>query len=172
MVNYRRNKTGNPDDILFFTIVTMNRLPRFAEPEMRDLALTVLKRIKKRFGFKVKAWVILPDHLHLLISPQVSDYSKIIFSFKKGLSMEFKRLGRIERGEKMWQDRFWEETVKDDDHFERCVSYILHNPIKHGLVETPVDWKHSSIHEFIRKGDVARERGDGRDIIIPGAEYD
>jgi REP element-mobilizing transposase RayT len=63
MVNYRRNKTGNPDDIFFFTIVTMNRTAWFADSEMRELAVTVLKRIKKRFECRFKAWVILPDHL-------------------------------------------------------------------------------------------------------------
>jgi len=172
MVNYRRNKTNNPEDYFFLTIVTRNRNPRFDTSDMRDLALTVLKRISKRFDCSFPAWAILPDHIHLLMKPGTNDYSKIVYSFKKGLSMEFKNLGILLAGQKMWQDRFWEETIKDDTHYARCMEYIHYNPVKHGYVRSSADWKHTSLHGYIRKGIVPEEWGDGGDIVISGAEYD
>jgi putative transposase len=86
--------------------------------------------------------------------------------------MEFKQFGLIVKGEKMWQDRFWEETIRDDNHYERCVDYIHYNPVKHGFVESPAGWEHSSIHGFIKKGLIAGDWCDSAGIVIPGAEHD
>jgi putative transposase len=172
MVNYRRNKTGNPDDIFFFTAVTNNRFPWLADADKRDLALTVLRRIRTRFRIAIKAWVILPEHFHLMLSPGQSDYSKVLYSFKKGLSLEFKKLGLVRTGEHMWQDRFWEETIKSDEHYDNCVSYIHYNPVKHGLVDSPIKWEHSSIHAYVKRGHIASDWCDGNGIVIAGGEHD
>ena len=47
---------------------------------------------------------------------------------------------------------FWEHTIRDDADFERCADYIHFNPVKHGLVASPVDWPHSSLHRYVRVG--------------------
>jgi putative transposase len=60
------------------------------------------------------------------------------------------RLRRRERG--IWQRRFWEHTIRDEDDFARHVDYIHFNPVKHGHVEYPADWPYSSFHRFVRLG--------------------
>ncbi len=129
-------------------------------------------RIRERFDIKLIAWVILPDHLHWLIKPGEADYSKVVYSFKKGLGAEFKKTGIISQGDMIWQDRFWEHTVKDDEDRERCVEYIHFNPVKHGLVKAPGDWKHSSFHRYVERGIYPADWADGARIVIAGAEYD
>ena len=52
----------------------------------------------------------------------------------------------------VWQRRFWEHTIRDDEDFERHMDYIHYNPVKHGLVECPHDWPHSSFHRWVREG--------------------
>jgi putative transposase len=53
-------------------------------------------------------------------------------------------------GRTLWQRRFWEHTIRNEADYERHVDYIHYNPVKHGLVQTPADWPHSSLHRFIR----------------------
>jgi putative transposase len=60
------------------------------------------------------------------------------------------RIKHRERG--VWQRRFWEHVIRDDPNYARHVDYIHFNPVKHGLAAKPIDWPHSSIHQFIRRG--------------------
>jgi putative transposase len=55
-----------------------------------------------------------------------------------------------ERG--IWQRRFWEHTLRDEDDFTRHADYIHFNPVKHGHVGRVADWPHSSFHRMIRLG--------------------
>lgn len=57
---------------------------------------------------------------------------------------------RGERG--IWQPRFWEHTVRDEDDLERCVDYIHWNPRKHKLVDRVRNWEWSSFHRFVELG--------------------
>jgi len=52
----------------------------------------------------------------------------------------------------LWQRRFWEHTIRDENDFERHVDYIHFNPIKHRLVERVRDWPYSSFHRFVKEG--------------------
>ncbi|MCF6253025.1 MAG: transposase [Methylococcaceae bacterium] len=60
---------------------------------------------------------------------------------------------RRKKGERgLWQRRYWEHLIKDDKDFERHVDYIHYNPVKHGIIQSPVDWTYPSIHCYIQKG--------------------
>ena len=52
----------------------------------------------------------------------------------------------------IWQRRYWEHLIKDENDFERHVNYIHFNPVKHDYVQTPGDWPYSSIHQYIHNG--------------------
>ena len=52
----------------------------------------------------------------------------------------------------LWQCRFWEHTIKDDDNLQHCVDYCYINPVKHGLVKAVVDWPYSSFHRDVKRG--------------------
>jgi putative transposase len=52
----------------------------------------------------------------------------------------------------LWQRRFWEHTIRDDNDFARHVDYIHFNPVKHGLVSRARDWPYSSFHVYVRQG--------------------
>jgi putative transposase len=52
----------------------------------------------------------------------------------------------------LWQRRFWEHRVRDEEEFAAYCDYIHINPVKHGLCKLPTDWPWSSIHRFIQKG--------------------
>lgn len=87
--------------------------------------------------------VVLPDHIHCLLTlPKgESDYSVRLRLIKTIMTKQ--------AGEQIWQKRFWEHAIRDEYDFEQHVNYIHYNPVKHGLVNRPIDWRHSSIHKFI-----------------------
>ena len=172
MVGYRRNKPCNPDSEFFITIVTYNRQTWFATDTDREIARDAMAAIRDRYGLKFIAWVILPDHLHWIIEPCGADYSKVVFSFKKHVSYHYRQRGVVHKGGKFWQDRFWEHTVSDEDDRERCVEYIHYNPVKHGIVSVPRDWKYSSFHKYVKRGIYPEDWGDGGSVAVQGAEYD
>ena len=172
MVGYRRNKTGNPDDIFFLAIVCANRYPFFYDSDRLDIVLAAMRRIAQRFQLEYNAWVILPDHLHLLLSPKEADYSTVVSSFKRTVTSSMRNRGFTGGKTTIWQDRFWEHTIRDDEDYERSVDYIHFNPVKHGLARTPIEWKYSSVHQFIKDGIYGRNWTEWSEIKINGAEYD
>ena len=59
---------------------------------------------------------------------------------------------RAKRGERgIWQRRFWEHLIRDQEDFNRHADYIHWNPVKHGWVSRVADWPHSSFHEYVRR---------------------
>ncbi len=67
---------------------------------------------------------------------------------KAGLSLVRRHNGEVA----LWQRRFWEHTIRDEQDFENHVDYIHFNPVKHGHVAVVSDWPHSSFHRYVRLG--------------------
>jgi REP-associated tyrosine transposase len=109
--------------------------------------------------FDIDAIVILPEHLHAIMTLPANDadfsgrWHRIKGHFtthavRAGLAVE-----RDHRGEyPVWQKRFWEHTIRDEADLARHVDYIHFNPIKHGLAVRVRDWPFSSFHQFVRRG--------------------
>ena len=75
----------------------------------------------------------------------------------KGERIGSSRASRGERG--VWQRRYWEHLIRDDDDLRAHVEYIHFNPVKHGYARRAGDWPHSSIHRFIERGQVHPDWG-------------
>jgi putative transposase len=119
--------------------------------------------------------VILPDHIHCIwtLPPEDDDYSsrwkdiKCYFTreYLRNIHLAGPREGRAaermpelpvsmqNKGEKgLWQRRFWEHTIRDEDDYRLHLDYIHYNPVKHGLVRAVGEWPHSSFHRFVSRG--------------------
>jgi len=75
----------------------------------------------------------------------------------KGESISSSRAGKRERG--IWQRRFWEHLIRDDDDLEKHVDYVHYNPVKHGYVGRAIDWPYSSFNHFVRHGWLPQDWG-------------
>ena len=71
---------------------------------------------------------------------------------KKGEWVGRSGVSKRERG--IWQRRYWEHQIRDDDNLEKHVAYIHYNPVKHGYVQQARDWPYSSIHREIARGNI------------------
>ncbi len=156
MVNYRRNYQEGR--VYFFTVTLKNRQSDLLVKHI-DLIQNAIRDVKSTMTFKTIATVILPDHIHALWQLPIhdSDYSGRWRSIKSQFTFSLNKIGyqliRDKRGEYcLWQRRFWEHTIRNDEDLQNHINYIHYNPVKHGLVKRVVDWPYSTFHHYVKKG--------------------
>jgi putative transposase len=156
MVRYRRNIV--PAGTFFFTVTLAHRRSSMLVDRIDGLRAAFAVARSER-PFVIDAMVVLPDHLHAILTlpDGDSDFSgrwrRIKGHFSRSLLDKGAALKRRPNGDlELWQRRFWEHTVRDEEDFERHVDYIHFNPVKHGLVSRVRDLPHSSFHRFVRDG--------------------
>ena len=91
------------------------------------------------------AYVIMPNHVHILIKTYLGNPLKeIIHSWKsytgKMILRELNEDEAPKSGGKIWQDEYWDRFIRDQKHYLDAINYIHNNPVKAGLVNKPVDW--------------------------------
>jgi putative transposase len=114
---------------------------------------------------KPKAWVILPDHFHVIVNVGESDITSIVRDFKIRYSRRFRdryRPGRV------WQRRFWDHVIRNQEDMNRHLDYIHYNPVKHGITNDPFEHQHSSPAEFANRGFYERDWGSVDDVELQG----
>ena len=162
MPDYRRAFV--PGGSFFFTVVVNQRQPLFRQPAAIALLGSLLRRCLLRWPFTANAIVLLPEHLHTIWSlpPGDTAYPKRWGWTKKEFSHHWLLIGgheyeisagrERERRRGIWQPRYWEHTLKDEDDFERHFDYVHYNPVKHGHVRRVHEWPHSSFHRYVQQG--------------------
>ncbi len=160
MPQYRRAHV--PGGTFFFTVVTHRRRRLFHVEANRTLLGDVIRDVRRDWSFAIDAMVLLPDHLHAIWTlPRGDDnYSGRWSVIKKTFTTRFLASGggdavvsdgkRRERRRGVWQRRFWEHTIEDEDDFQVHFDYIHFNPVKHKLVKCPRDWEPSSFHHWVK----------------------
>ena len=95
------------------------------------------------------AWVVLPDHFHVIIVPAHEKLSQSVHLFKVTYSRRFRDVSGPGR---VWQNRYWDHILRDETDLQRHLDYIHFNPVKHGLARSPFDYSHSSFSNFVGEG--------------------
>ncbi|MFA6162758.1 MAG: transposase [Methylobacter sp.] len=141
----------------FFTVVTENREPLLIENIERLRA--AFRLCLSRYPFEIEAIVVLPDHLHAVwrLPEGDANFSKrwmvIKRKFLAGLPSRVVSDSKTNKREKgVWQRRFWEHCIRDENDWRQHVDYIHFNPVKHGYVSAPQDWLYSSFNQAVSKG--------------------
>lgn len=140
------------------------------------------QKVMKIYPFKIDAFVILPDHMHFIwtLPDEESDYSMrwrlIKFRFSRlysGYRVRDLSESKIRKKEKgIWQRRFWEHLIRDEQDFNRHCDYIHYNPVKHGLVISPGEWKNSSFEKYIQKGIYSKDWGHNPEKSLSGMNFE
>ncbi|WP_292413335.1 MULTISPECIES: REP-associated tyrosine transposase [unclassified Methylophaga] len=169
-MRYRRTEVAGAT--YFFTVNLLNRKQTLLTDHI-DTLRACIKTVKKRHPFHIDAMVILPDHLHAIwtLPPGDADFAKRWMLVKTAFSRSLPKHEIINQSRKLkrergiWQRRYWEHLIRDDLDYQRHVDYIHYNPVKHGYVDKVVDWPHSSIHQFIKKGIISSDWGVGETTL-------
>ena len=146
----------------FFTVVTHERKPILTVDANLNLLREAFREVMKKRPFTIDAIVILPDHLHCIwtMPKDNSDFSTrwrlIKTYFSRRCDSQFRSepsLSRTKKSEQaIWQRRYWEHYIRNQEDYNRHIDYIHYNPVKHGYVRAPKDWAASSFHKFAKEG--------------------
>jgi putative transposase len=157
MTSYRRNFLAGGS--FFFTVNLLDRRLRLLTEHIDQLR-AAFRATRRRHLFTIEAIVVLPDHLHAVWTLPDGDadfamrWRLIKSTFSRNLATDeaisTSRLAKGERG--IWQRRYWEHTIRDEDDLARHIDYIHINPVKHGLVTRVRDWPYSSFHRMVKLG--------------------
>ncbi len=162
MPEYRRSRVEG--GTYFFTVVTFQRQPILTSTPAREILHQAWMEVNKRYPFETLAVCLLPDHLHCIwrLPEGDADYSTRWKEIKRRFSLGYlqqigpggnRNASRQRKHEAaIWQRRFWEHTIEDEEDLEVHLDYIHYNPIKHGLVERAADWPYSSFAWYVKAG--------------------
>jgi putative transposase len=164
-MHYRRMDV--PGASYFFTVVTHERRPIFADAQAVRLLEAAIGRVREKRPFTIEAQVALPDHLHAIWTLPDGDcdyptrWRQIKEAFTRGWApcppsgrrLPARDARRRARGEQtVWQHRYWEHLVRNDRDLSAHVEYIHFNPVRHGFVSAPRDWPHSTFSDWVARG--------------------
>lgn len=172
-MKYRRAEI--PGGTYFFTVNLANRSSRLLVEQISALREAV-RTVKARHPFEIVAWVVLPDHMHAVwtLPPGDVEYAKRWMLIKVAFSSQIPHgerisASRLRKGERgLWQRRYWEHAIADEGDLQQHIDYIHYNPVKHGYVRSASAWPYSSIHRYIKAGDLAADWGSISDGFVAG----
>ena len=142
-----------PDALYFIVAVTQGREPLFAQEANLALLRATMRRVKALHPFALRAYALLPEHLHLLLFvPEGSNISAVMQSIEWNYTRNYKQAHGITRSLHLWQRGFWDHVIRNEDDLRWHLDYIHYNPVKHGLVRRPLDYPHTSLGVYVRRG--------------------
>ena len=172
MPDYRR--ACSPGGTYFFTVNLLQRSGNDLLVRHIDHLREAVRSVRRAHPFTIHAWVVLPDHMHCVIELPVGDadfalrWRLIKIHFSRSIpGQEWRSATRLRRAERgIWQRRFWEHLIRDDQDFAAHMDYVHVNPLKHGLVERVADWPYSTFHRLVEQGVYAANWAGGSDRMI------
>ena len=149
-MNYKRQFIENT--MVFITVVTKNRQNILIDNI--SFLREAFKQTKEKYSFEIIAIIVNYDHFHMIIKPSdITQYPQIVGNIKKTFTQNSK-LGyslNKNRESSVWQRRYWEHTIIDEDDLNKHIDYIHYNSVKHYGI-SPKDWEYSSFRKFVDNG--------------------
>jgi REP element-mobilizing transposase RayT len=122
-----------------------------ADPRVAEMLVENLRTHERR-KYQLRHWVVMPNHVHLLLTPLPLPSGKaywtlasILHSLRSYTSLRANRL--VNRRGAFWQREYYDRLIRDEEDFVAKAAYIENNPVKAGLCAKPSDWPWSSAHE-------------------------
>ncbi len=126
----------------FLTFSCYHRRAYLSALAAMDLFEDALERVRRRYLFVVAGYVVMPEHVHLLVSePRCALLSKAIQALKLSVSMR-------SRERPFWQAHYYDFNVSAHEKYVEKLRYIHRNPVRRGLATKPEDWKWSSFRRY------------------------
>jgi len=148
-MNYKR--LFIPNSIVFITAVTHHRKPILISHI--ELLRQAFHAANAKYPFKLMAFIVNPDHFHILIKPtDINTYPKIIGIIKRTFTklLPAEHSLNTNREANVWQRRYWEHIIKNDTDLQKHLDYIHYNSVKHAGI-APKDWPYSSFRKFVEQ---------------------
>jgi REP-associated tyrosine transposase len=150
-------RINDPNHARFLTFSTFRQINLFVDDSMKDAFAQQLDRSVHRHGVLLYAWVLMPNHVHLIVrEPKAGDLEPFLKTLKTGFAKRMVGHLReidspllamiaIQNGHRFWQrGGGYDRNINSDSEFDDKVGYIHMNPVRAGLVDRPIDWKWGS----------------------------
>ena len=146
----------------FITVATQGRKPHLTRQPVIQALRNTVRTTMASHPFDIQAWVVLPDHMHLLIG--VADQKVDLrirkikalttralpeFSYKnsqKNFSKRRRRQGSL------WHNRFYDRIIRNEQELYMYTLYCCFNPVKHGYVKNALEWPYSTLNTYLKQG--------------------
>jgi putative transposase len=152
------------NDLHFVTFSCYQQRPYLASPSARNRFVDILDEVRSRHGFSLLGYVLMPEHVHLLMSePEHGDPSKVLQVVKQkvsaslrtkrpssGIQMQFALASSSVAAPAFWQRRFYDFNVRSENKFKEKLHYMHRNPVDRKLVQHPQDWPWSSWSFYVK----------------------
>ena len=133
-------------DLHFITFSCYRRKKKLGTPEPRRIFEQALERARRQYHFYVCGYVVMPEHVHLLVSePQKALLWTAIQSLKQGVARKL----ALGASEPFWHVRYYDFNVWSEKKKIEKLRYMHRNPVKRGLVKAPEDWVWSSFRHYL-----------------------
>jgi putative transposase len=129
-------------DFHFITFSCYHRRPYLASAPNRDLFESALERMRVRYGFVVLGYVVMPEHVHLLVNePKIGSLDRAMQALKLSVSVRQREIP-------FWLTRYYDFNVFSAAKHKEKLRYMHRNPVVRGLVAKPEDWAWSSFRHY------------------------
>ena len=127
----------------FVTTIAQNRRPIFLDTKMCMILLVSLEYFKLILDYRVYAYCIMPDHVHIIIHPCGKyELSYIMQMIKGSFARKVNKMNALTG--KLWQKRYYDEVVRDEVMLIRKIEYLHNNPLRAGMVKSLEEYRYSS----------------------------
>ena len=164
------HRTYGAHHLHFITCSCYRRLPFLGAARARDRFLSILEQTRQRYRFVVVGYVVMPEHIHLLVTePEIGTPSTVMQVLKQRSARALlPKKRRVDQGQRklfqgaasrraFWQARFYDFNVWTTRKRVEKLRYMHRNPVKRGLAESPEQWRWSS-YRFYFLGEVSQVR--------------
>ncbi len=172
-IRKRMVRRDEPNGVRFVTASCYRRLALFNNDRIKDVFVSALAQTREQHRFELFAWVLMPEHFHLLLRPMRGEgevalpkLTPILVTLKQGVSQRvlhrwkelnapvLTRITTPSGGARFWQPGGgFDRNVRSPEEFSREVAYIHRNPVERGLVARPEHWPWSSVHWWLGQRD-------------------
>src|ERR1035438_6870857 len=132
------------EDLHFITFSCFHRLPFLDAPEPKETVEIILEQTRARHQARIYAYVLMPEHIHLLINEPPSI---LVAQFLKALKQITSRKLKGDR-QQFWQPRYFDANIRGETARSEVIRYIHRNPVKRGLVASPGEYRWSSFNHY------------------------
>ena len=136
------------DDAWYFITASAVNKARILSTDVHfNLWIKTFKDLIAEFNAQLAAWVILSNHYHFLFLPSHGlDLGKFMKRLNGSTAYQLNALDNM-RGRNVWYT-YWDTCIRGERDFLTRFNYIHYNPVKHGYVQQPEDWRYSSYHQY------------------------
>jgi REP element-mobilizing transposase RayT len=129
----RQGRLSIENQAYFITTATQGRSLFFRDPTAAAVVIDALKWLDQQGRMILDAAVLMPDHLHFVAELKTDRLPKLMHSLKSYTAKQVNAV--LKRQGSLWQDQYYEHAIRKDEDLNEVVLYMLHNPVRAGMVE-------------------------------------